>query len=125
MKLSGVRQADIVLVDKGGRRFLALVVAVERGEVTIRPVCPNVSYRTAGAREVKAHWRKAAGGQAGGAGMRLLPRISIYGALHALPRPFLDYRNEGPEWHYIAFGISARHTDSLITVEIDLGRRPA
>ena len=55
---------DIVLVDKKGRRFHALVTELEqlesgRFELNVRPLDSRVSYRTATVREVVGVWRKA------------------------------------------------------------------
>jgi hypothetical protein len=55
---------DIVLLDKKGRRFHALVTELEqlesgRFELCIRPIDSRISYRSATVREVEAVWRKA------------------------------------------------------------------
>jgi hypothetical protein len=55
---------DIVLVDKKGRRFHALVTELEqtgtgRFELAVRPLDSRISYRTATVREVVGVWRKA------------------------------------------------------------------
>ena len=60
----GIGAGDIVLVDKKGRRFHALVTELEqagsgRFELTVRPLDSRVSYRTATVREVVEVWRKA------------------------------------------------------------------
>ena len=54
---------DIVLVDKKGRRFHALVTELEqlesgRFELIVRPLDSRISYRTASVREVLEVWRK-------------------------------------------------------------------
>ena len=54
---------DIVLLDKKGRKFHALVTELEqlesgRFELVVRPLDPRVSYRTATVREVLEVWRK-------------------------------------------------------------------
>ena len=54
---------DIVLLDKKGRRFHALVTELEqlesgRFELVVRPLDSRVSYRTASVREVLEVWRK-------------------------------------------------------------------
>ena len=54
---------DIVLVDKKGRRFHALVTELEqlesgRFELIVRPLDSRISYRTATVREVLEVWRK-------------------------------------------------------------------
>jgi hypothetical protein len=60
----GIGAGDIVLVDKKGRRFHALVTELEqtgtgRFELAVRPLDSRVSYRTATVREVVGVWRKA------------------------------------------------------------------
>ena len=55
---------DIVLIDKKGRRFHALVTELEqtgtgRFELGVRPLDSRISYRTATVREVIGVWRKA------------------------------------------------------------------
>lgn len=54
---------DIVLLDKKGRRFHALVTELEqlesgRFELIVRPLDSRISYRTATVREVLEVWRK-------------------------------------------------------------------
>ena len=60
----GIGPGDIVLVDKKGRRFHALVTELEqlesgRFELAVRPLDSRISYRTATVREVCDVWRKA------------------------------------------------------------------
>lgn len=60
----GIAPGDIVLVDKRGRRFHALVVELEqlesgRFELAVRPLDSRISYRSATVREVAEVWRKA------------------------------------------------------------------
>jgi hypothetical protein len=60
----GIGPGDIVLVDKKGRRFHALVTELEqlesgRFELAVRPLDSRISYRTASVREVVEVWRKA------------------------------------------------------------------
>ncbi len=59
----GIGPGDIVLLDKKGRRFHALVTELEqlesgRFELCIRPIDPRISYRSASVREVEQVWRK-------------------------------------------------------------------
>jgi hypothetical protein len=54
---------DIVLLDKKGRKFHALVTELEqlesgRFELIVRPLDSRISYRTASVREVQEVWRK-------------------------------------------------------------------
>ena len=60
----GIGAGDIVLVDKRGRRFHALVTELEqletgRFELAVRPLDSRISYRSASVREVVEVWRKA------------------------------------------------------------------
>jgi hypothetical protein len=60
----GIGAGDIVLVDKKGRRFHALVTELEqlesgRFELAVRPLDARISYRSASVREVVEVWRKA------------------------------------------------------------------
>ena len=55
---------DIVLLDKKGRRFHALVTELEqlesgRFELVVRPLDSRISWRTASVREVVEVWRRA------------------------------------------------------------------
>jgi hypothetical protein len=59
----GIGAGDIVLVDKKGRKFHALVTELEqlesgRFELTVRPLDSRISYRTASVREVVEVWRR-------------------------------------------------------------------
>lgn len=59
-----IAAGDIVLLDKKGRRFHALVTELEqlesgRFELCIRPIDPRISYRSASVREVEQVWRKS------------------------------------------------------------------
>ena len=63
MTSKGIGAGDIVLVDKKGRRFHALVTELEqlesgRFELVVRPLDSRISYRTASVREVLEVWRK-------------------------------------------------------------------
>jgi hypothetical protein len=60
----GIGAGDIVLVDKKGRRFHALVTELEqlesgRFELNVRPLDSRISWRTASVREVVEVWRRA------------------------------------------------------------------
>jgi hypothetical protein len=59
----GIGVGDIVLVDKKGRRFHALVTELDqqesgRFELAMRPLDSRISWRTATVREVVEVWRK-------------------------------------------------------------------
>jgi hypothetical protein len=60
----GIGSGDIVLVDKRGRRFHALVTELEqlesgRFELALRPLDSRISWRSASVREVVEVWRRA------------------------------------------------------------------
>ena len=60
----GIGTGDIVLVDKRGRRFHALVSEVQqlesgRFELALRPLDSRISWHTASVREVVEVWRRA------------------------------------------------------------------
>ncbi len=60
----GIGAGDIVLVDKKGRRFHALVTELQqlesgRFELALRPLDSRVSWRVASVREVVDVWRRA------------------------------------------------------------------
>jgi len=64
MSSKGIGAGDIVLVDKKGRRFHALVTELEqlesgRFELVVRPLDSRISWRTASVREVIEVWRRA------------------------------------------------------------------
>jgi hypothetical protein len=57
MTLNGVKSGDIVLCDRMGRVFYAIVV--ERHERELDPIDRRVTYRRVKAREVLGIWRKS------------------------------------------------------------------
>jgi hypothetical protein len=59
MRLAEIRPDGVVLADKKGRRVFGLVTEVEEDGVRFRPLIPNITYRSASAREIVGHWRKA------------------------------------------------------------------
>jgi hypothetical protein len=63
MTSKGIGVGDVVLVDKKGRRFHALVTELEqlesgRFELAVRPLDSRISWRTASVREVIEVWRR-------------------------------------------------------------------
>jgi hypothetical protein len=59
----GIGTGDIVLIDKKGRRFHAVVTELDqlesgRFELAVRPLDSRISWRTATVREVVDVWRK-------------------------------------------------------------------
>ena len=59
MTLNGVRNGDIVLCDRMGRRFYAIVVERHGRELEVEPIDRRVTYRRVKAREVLGIWRKS------------------------------------------------------------------
>ena len=62
----GIAPGDIVEVDRKGRRFHALVTEIDQRDsgrflLTLRPLDPRTTYRTATVREVVAVWRRVPG----------------------------------------------------------------
>jgi len=60
----GIAPGDIVLLDKRGRRFHAVVTELQqlesgRFELAVRPIDSRISYRSATVREVADVWRKS------------------------------------------------------------------
>ncbi len=67
MTLNGVKTGDIVLCDRLGQRFYAIVVERHGRELEVDPIDRRVTYRRVKAREVLGIWRKsrAQNGRAG------------------------------------------------------------
>jgi hypothetical protein len=66
----GIAVGDIVEIDRKGRRFHALVEAIEQREsgrfdLAVRPLDGRSTWRSATVREVGAVWRRARGVAAG------------------------------------------------------------
>ena len=59
MTLSGVKSGDIVLCDRMGRVFYAIVVERHERELEVEPIDRRVTYRRVKAREVLGIWRKS------------------------------------------------------------------
>ncbi len=60
MRLSSVREGDVVKVDVRGTVFHALVKELDGGQLQIRSLERiGATYRTATARQVVAHWRRS------------------------------------------------------------------
>jgi hypothetical protein len=58
MRLEGIQAGDIVEVDRGGRRFHALVTGTAPGGLQLAPTDRRVNYYTCRSREVVGHWVK-------------------------------------------------------------------
>lgn len=59
MTLNGVKSGDIVLCDRMGRVFYAIVVERHDRELEVDPIDRRVTYRRVKAREVLGIWRKS------------------------------------------------------------------
>jgi hypothetical protein len=59
MTLGAVKSGDIVLCDRMGRRFYAIVVDRRERELGVEPIDRRVTYRRVKAREVIGIWRKS------------------------------------------------------------------
>jgi hypothetical protein len=62
MTLGGVGPGDIVLADRKGRRFYAIVVQRRERELEVEPIDRRVTYRHVKSREVLGIWRKSRAG---------------------------------------------------------------
>jgi hypothetical protein len=74
MRLEGIQTGDIVEVDRGGRRFHALVTAPAPGGLTLAPFDRRVSYYSCRSREVVGHWAKRGRPRESGERLRPSPR---------------------------------------------------
>ena len=59
MTLGALRSGDIVLCERRGWRFYALVVARHERELDVEPIDRRVTYHRVTAREVIGIWRKS------------------------------------------------------------------
>jgi len=59
MTLSGVKSGDIVLCDRMGRVFYAIVIERHERELEVDPIDRRVTYHHVKAREVLGIWRKS------------------------------------------------------------------
>lgn len=74
MRLEGIQTGDIVEVDRGGRRFHAIVTAPAPGGLALTPVDRRISYRSCRSREVVGHWAKRGRPRASAEPLRPSPR---------------------------------------------------
>ena len=58
MNLGGVQTGDVVLADRKGRRFYAVVTTKGQGELQVDPIDRRVTYHHVKAREVVEIWRR-------------------------------------------------------------------
>jgi hypothetical protein len=61
MTLGAVKTGDIVLADRQGRRFFAVVTERRERELAVEPIDRRITYRVVKAREVIGIWHKARG----------------------------------------------------------------
>jgi hypothetical protein len=59
MTLNGIKRGDIVLCDRLGRVFYAIVVERHERELEVDPIDRRVTYRRVKAREVLGVWRRS------------------------------------------------------------------
>jgi hypothetical protein len=59
MTLGGVNSGDIVLCDRMGRVFYAIVIERHERELKVEPIDRRVTYQRIKAREVLGIWRKS------------------------------------------------------------------
>lgn len=59
MRLTNVKSDDLVLVNIKGRQFYAKVTGMDGRRILFAPLCPGAGWRSASAREIVGHWRKA------------------------------------------------------------------
>jgi hypothetical protein len=57
--LGAVKAGDIVLADRKGRRFFAVVTARRERELEVEPIDRRVTYHVVKAREVIGIWHKS------------------------------------------------------------------
>jgi len=74
MRLEGIQTGDIVEVDRGGRRFHAVVTAPAPGGLALAQVDRRISYRSCRSREVVGHWAKRGRPRASAEPLRPSPR---------------------------------------------------
>ena len=58
MNLAGVQWGDVVLADRKGRRFFAIVTGKGQGQLVVEPIDRRVTYHHVRAREVVEIWHK-------------------------------------------------------------------
>ena len=59
MTLGALKAGDIVLADRNGRRFFAVVTERRERELDVEPIDRRVTYHLVKAREVIGIWRKS------------------------------------------------------------------
>jgi hypothetical protein len=74
MRLEGIQTGDVVEVDRGGRRFHALVAGPSPGGLALAPLDRRISYRSCRSREVVGHWARRGRPRTSGEPLRPSPR---------------------------------------------------
>jgi hypothetical protein len=74
MRLESIQTGDIVEVDRGGRRFHAIVMAPAPGGLALAPLDRRISYYSCRSREVIGHWAKRGRPRQSGEPLRPSPR---------------------------------------------------
>ncbi|MEA2209560.1 MAG: hypothetical protein QOF54_2037 [Solirubrobacteraceae bacterium] len=74
MRLEGIQSGDIVEVDRGGRRFHALVTGPAPGGLALAPLDRRVTYFSCRSREVVGHWARRARPRLSSAPLQPSPR---------------------------------------------------
>jgi hypothetical protein len=85
MRLEGIQTGDIVEVDRGGRRFHAIVTGPAPGGLALAPVDRRVSYYSCRSREVIGHWVKRGRPRASAEPLQPSPRQLEIDLAAALP----------------------------------------
>jgi hypothetical protein len=58
VRLEGIQAGDIVEVDRGGRRFHAVVTGLAPGGLALAPTDRRITFYSCRSREVVGHWAK-------------------------------------------------------------------
>ena len=74
MRLEGIQSGDIVEVDRGGRRFHAIVTAPAPDGLTLAPLDRRVGYFSCRSREVVGHCARRGRPRLSGEPLRPSPR---------------------------------------------------
>jgi len=74
MRLEGIQSGDIVEVDRGGRRFHAIVTAPAPDGLTLAPLDRRIGYFSCRSREVVGHWARRGRPRLSGEPLRPSPR---------------------------------------------------
>jgi hypothetical protein len=56
---SSIKRGDVVLAQKNGVEFFALVKGTQKGKVQLKPLSRQVTWHEVGSRGILAHWRRS------------------------------------------------------------------